>query len=328
MSRLVTIYGGSGFLGRQIAKLMARDGWRVRVAVRRPDEALFVRTYGVVGQVQPVPCNVRDELSVRAAMSSADAVINCVGILVREGNNTFDAIHDDAAGMIARLSAELGVPRMVHVSAIGADLDADSRYLASKGRGEAAVLAARPDAVILRPSVMFGQGDQFYNKFAGMARMGPILPIAGGSAVLQPVYVEDVARAACMAADGSAPTGIYELGGPEQMTLREIVGQVLAVTERRRLVLNLPFWLGGIPAGLLDAAQWVSGGLFTNRVITRDQLRSLRVPNRVADDARGFADLGISPVAAEAVISDYLWRFRRGGQYAAIKASAKNLRSR
>lgn len=325
MSGLVTIFGGSGFLGRQIANLMARDGWRVRVAVRRPNEALFVRTYGTVGQVEPVPCNVRDELSVRAAMTGADAVINCVGILVTEGRNTFGSIHDDAAGRIARLSAELGVARLVHVSAIGADPEARSHYLASKGRGEAAVLAARPDAVILRPSVMFGPGDRFYNKFAAMARW-PILPISGGGAVLQPVYVEDVARAAMMGADGSARPGIYELGGPQVMTLRQIVDQVLEATGRRCWVINLPFWLGGVPAALLDAGQWVSGGLVTNRLVTRDQLRSLRVPNRVAEGARGFADLGITPTATEAVIPEYLWRFRRGGQYATTKASAKNLR--
>lgn len=328
MSGLVTIYGGSGFLGRQIARLMAREGWRVRVAVRRPNEALFVRTYGVVGQVEPVPCNVRDELSVRAAMTSADAVVNCVGILVREGRNTFDVIHDEAAGRIARLSAELEVGRLVHVSAIGADPEGPSQYLRSKGRGEAAVLAARPDAVIIRPSVMFGPGDRFYNKFAGMARLGPILPISGGNAVLQPVYVEDVARVAAMGADGSAPPGIYELGGPQELTLRQVVQQVLEATGRRRWVLNLPFWLGGVPAALLDAGQWASGGLVTNRVVTRDQLRSLRVPNRVAEGARGFADLGITPTAAEAVIPEYLWRFRPRGQYEAMKASAKNLRMR
>lgn len=324
MSGLVTIYGGSGFLGRQIASIMARDGWRIRVAVRRPIEALFVRTYGAVGQVEPVPCNVRDELSVRAAMTGADAVINCVGILVNEGRNRFDAIHDDAAGRIARLSSESGVGRFVHISAIGADPDARSDYLATKGRGENAVLAARPDAVILRPSVMFGPDDNFYNKFAAMARR-PIMPISGGKAILQPVHVEDVALAAAMGADGRAKPGIYELGGPEAMTLREVVGQVLETTGRRPWVLNLPFWLGGIPAALLDAGQWVSGGLVTNRVVTRDQLRSLRVPNRVAEGARGFADLGIVPTATEAVVPGYLWRFRRGGQYAAMKASAKNL---
>lgn len=325
-SRLVTIYGGSGFLGRQIALQMARAGWRVRVAVRRTNEALSVRAYGAVGQVEPVPCNVRDEVSVRAAMTDADAVINCVGILVREGKNSFDAVHEKAAARIAALSAELGVTRLVHVSAIGADPEAGSQYLATKGRGEADVLAARPDAVILRPSVMFGPGDQFYNKFAGMAGFGPIMPIGGGRAVLQPVYVDDVARVAAMGASGEAGPGIYELGGPEVLSLRQVVGQVLKATDRRRLVVNMPGWIASVAAGGLDIVQWLSGGLVTNRLVTRDQLRSLKVPNQVAPDARGFADLGITPVAAGSVIADYLWRFRPSGQYAAIKASAKKLR--
>lgn len=315
MSKLVTIYGGSGFLGRQIARRMARDGWRVRVAVRRPNEAGVVRTYGKVGQVEPVLCNVRDELSVRAVMAGTDAVINCVGILVRKGRNTFDALHDEAAGRIARLSAELGVPHMVHISAIGADPDSPSRYLASKGRGEAAILEARPDATILRPSVLFGPGDNFYNKFASMARFGPITAIVGGKAVLQPVFVNDVAEVAALAAQGEAPSGIYELGGPEVLTLREIVGQILKVIDRRRAVVNLPWWVGGIVAGGFDLLQTLSGGLLTNRMVTRDQLRALRVPNRVSEGSRGFADLGITPVAAEAVIGDYLWRFRKSGQY-------------
>lgn len=326
MSGLVTIYGGSGFLGRQIARKLAEDGWRVRVAVRHPNLAGVVRTYGAVGQVEPVHCNIRDEFSVRAAMTGADAVVNCVGILVRRGKNTFDAIHDEAAGRVARLSAELGVKRLVHVSAIGADAAARSRYLASKGRGEAAILAARPDAVILRPSVMFGPDDAFYNKFAAMTRFGPVMAIPGAKAVLQPVYVEDVARVAVMAVEGRAAPGIYELGGPEVLTLRGVVRQILEATGRRRAVLNLPLWLGGIVAGVFDFVQWASGGLIVNRLVTRDQLRSLRVPNRVAEGARGFADLGIEPVAAEAVIPEYLWRFRRGGQYDRINASAQDLR--
>jgi len=326
MSKLLTIYGGSGFLGRQVARLAARDGWRVRVAVRRPNQALFVRTYGAVGQVQPVPCNVRDDFSVRAAMADADAVVNCVGILVREGRNTFAAVQDEAAGRVARIAAETGVAHFVHVSAIGADPESPSAYASSKGRGEAAVLAARPDAVILRPSVMFGPGDGFYNKFAAMARFGPLMAISGGATRMQPVYVGDVAWAALMAASGDVAPGVLELGGPQVLTVREIVAQVLEVTGRRRAVVNLPFWLSGIGGGIFDIAQWASGGLLTNRILTRDQVRLLRSDNVVAPGARGFAELGIVPVAAEAVIPDYLWRFRPSGQYAVMKESAKNLR--
>lgn len=326
MARLVTIYGGSGFLGRQIARQMAAAGWRVRVACRRPNQAGVVRTYGAVGQVEPVPCNVRDVLSVTAAMMDADAVINCVGILVREGRNTFDAIHEEAAGRIARISAERGVPRLVHVSAIGANVDAASHYAASKGRGEALVLQHRPDAVILRPSVVFGPDDGFFNKLGCMMRLGPILPLPGASAEVQPVYVEDVACAAAMAARGEAAPGIYELGGPDVYTMRELAQMVARVTGRRRAIIGLPRFLAGLMGAGFDAVQWATGGLVTNRVLTRDQVRLLRQPNRVGTGVRTFADLGIAPMAAEAIIPDYLWRFRPSGQYDAIKASARNLR--
>lgn len=326
MARLVTIYGGSGFVGRQIARRMAAAGWRVRVAVRRPNEAGIVRTYGAVGQVEPVPCNVRDDLSVAAAMAGADAVVNCVGILVREGRNNFDAIHDEAAGRISRLSAEAGVARLVHLSAIGADPQASSRYAASKGRGEAAVLSHRPDAVILRPSVIFGPDDGFFNKLGSMMRLGPVLPLPGAGAQIQPVYVEDVARAAEMGATGEAAPGIYELGGPDVMTMREAAQLVARVTGRRRAVMGVPGFVGALMGFGLDAVQWISGGLLTNRVLTRDQARLLRAPNRVTGSVGSLADLGITPVSAAAIVPQYLWRFRPSGQYDAIKASAKNLR--
>ncbi|MDF3853192.1 complex I NDUFA9 subunit family protein [Paracoccus sp. P2] len=326
-AKLVTIYGGSGFLGRQIARVMAAQGWRIRVAVRRPNEAGVVRTYGAPGQVEPVPCNVRDDLSVTACMADADAVINCVGIMVREGRNTFDAIHEEAAGRVARIAAETGVRHFVHVSAIGADPDSDSRYAATKGRGEAAVLAHRPDAVILRPSVMFGPDDHFYNRIASMTRLGPILLVPGANTQMQPVYVEDVARAAAMAAAGQAEPGIYELGGPDVLTMREVAQQVLVATDRRRAIIGLPNWLGRVMGSVLDTVQTVSGGLLTNRIMTRDQARLLRRPNRVSGQVKTFADLGIEPTAAPAIIAQYLWRFRPSGQYEAITASAKNLRN-
>ncbi|SNR42220.1 complex I NDUFA9 subunit family protein [Paracoccus sediminis] len=326
MAKLVTIFGGSGFLGRQVAQQMARQGWRVRIAVRRPDEALFTRTYGAVGQVQPVLCNIRDDLSVRASMSDADAVVNCVNILSPKGKSTFKSVFEDGAEHIARLSAEMGVARIVHVSGIGVDADSDSAYVAGKARGEAAVLRHRPDAVILRPSVMFGPGDSFYNRFAGMTRFGPVVPIVGGSIKMQPVFVDDVARAAVKGATGEAAPGIYELGGPDVLTMRQIMGQVLRATMRRRGVVNMPFWLAGIGARVLGAVQFVTGGLFTSP-LGRDQLALLRRDNVVSPGARGFADLGIQPVAADAVIDGYLWRFRPSGQYDAIKQSAKNLRT-
>ena len=325
-AKLVTIYGGSGFLGRQIARAMAQQGWRIRVAVRRPNESGVVRTYGAPGQIEPVPCNVRDDLSVLACMSDADAVINCVGILVREGKNTFEAIHDEAAGRIARIAAETGIKQFVHVSALGADAASPSHYAASKGRGEAAVLQHRPDAAILRPSIIFGSDDHFYNRIASMTRLGPILFVPGADTEVQPVYVVDVARAAAMAAAGEAGPGIYELGGPDVLTMRDVARQVLTATDRRRGIVGIPNWMAGIMGAMLDAGQVVTGGLLTNRILTRDQVRTLRQPNRVAEGARTFADLGIEPLSAPAILDTYLWRFRPTGQYEAITASAKNLR--
>ncbi|MFD1913533.1 complex I NDUFA9 subunit family protein [Halodurantibacterium flavum] len=326
MSKLVTIIGGSGFIGRYIARRMAKEGWRVRVASRRPNEALFVRTYGVVGQVEPVFCNIRDDLSVRAAVTGADAVVNCVGILVNEGKNRFDAVQAEGAGRVARIAAEEGVAHLVQISAIGADAASDSDYQRSKAAGEAAVLSAYPEAVILRPSIVFGFEDGFFNRFAGMARRMIVLPLVGAETRFQPVHVEDVAEAAARAALGQAAPGIYELGGPEVLTLRQIVTAMLQEIRRRRAVVNMPFGVGAAIGGALDLMQTLSMGLYTNRTLTRDQVRNLRRDNVVAPDARGFEALGIRPTPFEAVIPEYLWRYRPTGQYDAIKESARNLR--
>jgi NADH dehydrogenase len=326
MSKLVTIYGGSGFLGRYIARRLAKEGWRIRVAVRRPNEALFVRPYGAVGQVEPVLCNIRDDASVQAAMAGADAVVNCVGTFDKGGRNNFGAVQAEGAARIARIAAESGVARLVHVSAIGADPESDSAYARTKAAGEAAVKAAFRSSVILRPSVMFGPEDQFFNRFAGMTRLGPILPVVGAGTKFQPVYVDDVARAAVKAVDGEVPAGTYELGGPDVETFRGLMSRMLRVIGRRRLVINLPFWIARIMAALLDFGSLATGRLLANRMLTGDQVKMLRRDNVVAPGAKGFADLGITPTPAEAVLPDYLWRFRPSGQYEAIKASAKNLR--
>lgn len=325
MSKLVTIYGGSGFVGRYITRRMAQQGWRVRVAVRRPNEALFVRPYGAVGQVEPVLCNIRDDASVAAAMQGADAVVNCVGILNQVGKNSFGAVQADGAERVARLAAKAGIDRMVQISAIGADADSDSDYARTKALGEAGVQKHMPNAVILRPSVVFGPEDQFFNRFAGMTRFGPILPMAGADSLFQPVYVDDVARAAVMGVLGQAEPGIYELGGPEVKSLRALVQQMLGVIHRRRLVLNLPNVVARLMAFGFDLVQGLTFGLVTNGILTRDQLRNLARNNVVSDGAKGFADLGITPVAIEAVLPEYLWRFRPSGQYDAIKDSARNL---
>mgnify|MGYP001428760871 CR=1 FL=1 len=326
MSKLVTIFGGSGFVGRYIARRMAREGWRVRVAVRRPNEALFVKPYGVPGQVEPLACNIRDDASVRAMIRGADAVVNCVGILNSLGRNTFDAVQAEGAGRVARISAEEGVGALVHISAIGADAGSDSDYARTKAEGEAAVLAAFPNAVILRPSIIFGTEDQFFNRFAGMTRLGPILPVVGAATKFQPVHVDDVAKAAVAGVLGQADPGIYELGGPEVDTFRGLMQRMLKVIQRRRAVVGIPFFVARIMAFGFDMVQAVTLGLIENKVLTRDQVRNLARDNVVATGAKGLADLGITPTAMEAVLPEYLWRYRPAGQFAAIKDSAKNLR--
>lgn len=326
MTKLVTIYGGSGFVGRYIALRMAKAGWRVRVAVRRPNEALFVKPFGVVGQVEPILCNIRDDASVRAAMRGADAVVNCVGILNNRARNKFDAVQHEGAERIARIAAVEGVKQMVHLSAIGADAESDSDYARTKGLGEESVLTFFPTATILRPSVVFGIEDKFFNKFATMSAFTMVLPIVGGATKFQPVFVDDVAAAAEVALTGDVPTGVYELGGPEVRTLKELVQYMLTEIQRRRLVLNLPFFAGRIMGFGFDMMQKLSLGLIPNSILTRDQVRLLRHDCTVSEDARGLADLGISPTPFEAVAPDYLWRFRPSGEFASIKESAKKLR--
>ncbi|MCB1330067.1 MAG: complex I NDUFA9 subunit family protein [Maritimibacter sp.] len=326
MSKLVTIYGGSGFLGRYIASRMAHAGWRVRVAVRRPNEGLFVRTYGTVGQVEPVLCNVRDDASVAAAMQGADAVVYSVGVLNEIGRNTFDATQHEGAERVARIAAEQGIGRLVHISAIGADANSKIDYARTKGLGEQGVLKHFPHAVILRPSILFGPEDDFFNRFAGMAVMSPVLPVAGAETKFQPVYVDDVAKAAQMGAEGNAAAGLYELGGPQVKTLRELLHYMLEVIQRRRVIVNMPFGLARFFAWWFELWQKLSGGLI-KAPLTVDQVRNLALDNVAAAEAKGFDDLGIDTVAMAAVLPDYLYRFRDSGQYAAIKASAKNLKT-
>ena len=325
MSKLVTIYGGSGFVGRYIARRLAKDGWRVRVAVRNPNEAMFVKPYGAVGQVEPVFCNIRDDASVAAVMQGADAVVNCVGVLDEVGKNTFEAVQAEGAERVARLAASSGVGRMVHISAIGADAEAASEYAQTKAAGEAGVLAHMPGAMILRPSIIFGTEDEFFNRFAGMSRFGPVLPVVGADTKFQPVFVDNVAEAAVMGVEGKA-SGTFELGGPDVNTFRELMQQMLGIIRRRRLIVNIPFWVARIMAGAFNVGRVLSLGLVRGP-LTTDQVKNLAVDNVVSEGAQGFDALGIEPTALEAVLPDYLWRFRPSGQYDAIKESAKNLKA-
>lgn len=325
MARLVTIFGGSGFVGRYIAQRMAHAGWRVKVAVRRPNEAIFVRTYGDVGQVEPVQCNIRYEDSVANAIEASDAVVNCVGTFDKTGKNNFDAVQHEGAERIARLAAASGVASLVHISAIGADAHGDTLYARSKGQGEDGVLQHFPQAMILRPSVIFGPEDQFFNRFAAMAQLSPILPIVGANTRFQPVFVDDVAAAAEKGVVGTAKPGIYELGGPDIETFRELMQDMLSIIERRRLVVNIPFGVARFTAWWFELLQTLSAGL-VHPPLTVDQVKSLAHDNVVSESARGFEDLEIAPRTMATELPAYLWRFRVSGQYAEIKDSAKNLK--
>jgi len=312
---IVTIFGGSGFVGRYVAQAMARRGWRVRVAVRRPNEALFVKPYGVVGQVVPVQANVRDDASCARAIAGATAVVYCVGVLFNSGRNTFRAVQEEGPARVARLAAEAGVARLALVSAIGADAASPSAYARTKAAGEAAARAAFPDAIILRPSIVFGPEDQFFNRFASMAMLSPVLPVVGAAARFQPVYVDDVAAAVARACAGEAtPGATYELGGPRVASFRELIALMLKIIGRRRAIVEIPRPLALVQGAALEQLSRI--GLVPP--MTRDQVRLLGRDNVVAPDARGFEDLGIAPTAMEAVLETYLYPYRRYGQYARI----------
>lgn len=325
MTKLVTIIGGTGFVGRYVARRMAQHGWRVRCAVRRPNDAPFVRTYGVVGQVEPVFCNIRDDASVRDVVKGADAVVNCVGILSESGKQKFTTVQHEGAARIARISAATGVERLVQVSAIGADENADSAYARTKAKGERAVLDAFPGAMIVRPSIIFGHEDEFFNRFASMARMMPILPLVGADTKFQPVYVDDVAAAIEKGVLGGAAPGIYELGGPEVKDFRGWMVEMLTLIRRRAFIVNTPMPMAKLMGRGFDLLSSLTGGLVQGP-LTLDQVRNLANDNVVGEGVKTFADLGIQPMATEAVLPDYLWRFRPSGQYAEINASAENLK--
>ena len=322
---VVTIFGGSGFVGRYVAQRMARAGWRVRVAVRRPNDAIFVKTYGVVGQVEPVQANIRDDASTRAAIAGASAVVNCVGLLYEDGWQKFDAVHRDAASRMARISAAEGVAQFVHISAIGANPDAKSDYARSKGEGEAEIRQAFPTAAILRPSIIFGNEDQFFNRFAKMARISPVLPLVGADTRFQPVYVGNVAEAVENAITQQA-SGVFELGGPEIASFRELIQRMLRVVRRRKLIVNLPTVIARINAGLLSSVEFLSGGLIPNRMITADQITQLADDNIAYPDARGLADLGVTPTQMDAVLESYLYCYRPQGEFTALTESARDIR--
>jgi uncharacterized protein YbjT (DUF2867 family) len=312
LDTLVTVFGGSGFVGRHVVRSLARRDYRIRAAVRRPELAGHLQPMGRVGQIHSVQANLRNEESVRIAMQGASVVINLVGVLSQSGAQRFDAVHHEGAATVARAARDAGA-RLIHVSAIGADPDSASHYARSKALGEEAVREAVPDSIILRPSVVFGPEDQFTNRFAALARISPVMPLFGAETRLQPVYAGDVGEAALAAVDGRArPGGIYELGGPEVLTMREVVAMVLHITQRNRPLLPVPFGLARLQAQLLQFAP----GLFN---LTPDQVDLLRYDNVVSGDSERLGltlpGLGISPDTMEAVAPQYLWRFRAAGQF-------------
>jgi uncharacterized protein YbjT (DUF2867 family) len=320
--QLVTVFGGSGFIGRHLVRALARRGYRVRAAVRRPDLALFLQPLGNVGQVVPVQANLRYAESVRRAVEGADAVVNLVGILAEDGRQTFDAVQADGARAVAEAAAAAGITRLVQMSAIGADANSESLYARSKAEGEAAALAAVPGAVVVRPSIVFGPEDSFFNRFASLARMSPVLPlIGGGETRFQPVFVGDVAEAIARGVDGTIQGGVaYELGGPEVKTFRALMEYVLAVTGRRRLLVPLPFGVARLQAGVLEGLKYATFGLLPEEfLLTRDQVTLLEQDNVVSSAAKAegctLEGIGIAPESIEAVVPSYLYRFRRQGQF-------------
>jgi uncharacterized protein YbjT (DUF2867 family) len=310
---LVTVFGGSGFLGRNVVRALAKRDYRIRVAVRQPELAGHLQPIGRVGQIHAVQANLRYPASVEAAMRDSQIAINLVGILAEGGAQSFEAVQAKGAETIAKAASAVSA-RMVHVSAIGADQNSLSGYGRSKAAGEKAVLAAVPSATILRPSVVFGPEDQFTNRFAALARISPMLPLIGGGVTrMQPVYVGDVATAVADAVDGKAkPGATYELGGPEVLTLREIMQIILTITERNRMLVPLPFGLAKLQALFL---QFAPGAL----KLTPDQVALLRSDNVVSDAAKAagltLEGLGIAADSMEAIAPQYLWRFRAAGQF-------------
>lgn len=310
--KLVTVFGGSGFVGRHVVSKLARQGYRIRVAVRRPDLAGHLQPLGGVGQIQMVQANLRYRASIDAAVEGAWGVINLVGILFQSGAQRFDAVHEFGARAVASAAEAAGVSRLVHMSSIGADPESDALYARSKAAGEAGVKAAFPGAVILRPSVIYGPGDGLFNRIAGLARMSPVFPLIGADTKFQPAFVGDVAEAVTRTLETG--NGIYELGGPEIATMRDMVELALEVTRRNRILVPVPAAFARVQALFLQ--------MLPNPLLTVDQVRMLGHDNVVSksaiDTGRTFAGLGISPTMMRVILPTYLERFRRTGQFESV----------
>ncbi|NKC29713.1 complex I NDUFA9 subunit family protein [Falsiroseomonas selenitidurans] len=304
--RVATVFGGAGFIGRYVVQRLAAQGYVVRVATRNPAGTRFLTTQGRVGQIVPLQVSVTDAPALARAVQGADVVVNLVGILHERRAGDFDRVQGEAPGLVAQAAAAAGVARLVHLSAIGADAASESLYARSKAKGEAAVLAAFPGATILRPSVVFGPEDQFFNRFAAMAQLLPFMPVVSGASRFQPVFVGDVADAVMAALVQDQAQGLtYELGGPRVMTMAEVLRFILDTTRRPKRMVAMPMGLMRLQAGFLEK--------LPNPALTRDQLLLLQKDNVAAADKPGLAALGIAPHSVEAVVPGYLRRYRPGG---------------
>ena len=311
--KIVTVFGGSGFLGRHVVRALALRGYRVRVAVRRPDLAGFLQPLGNVGQVMPMQANLRNPDSIARAVTGSDAVVNLAGILYETSKQSFNAVHRDGAKSIAETTANAGISQLVQISAIGADKQSSSDYARSKAEGEEAVLAAMPNAIIIRPSLLIGSEDEFFNKFAQMSKLSPFLPlIGGGETLFQPAFVGDVANVIAKGVDGALSAGtVYELGGPQAKSFKQLLELLMRETHQNRLLLPIPYWAANVLGAVFE--------MLPKPMLTRDQIKLLKVDNVVSEAAktegRTFEGLGINPLALEAVIPSYLWSYRTTGQY-------------
>ena len=326
-NQLITVFGGSGFIGRHVVRALAKRGYRVRVACRRPELAFFLQPLGNVGQIQAVQANLRFPASIAAAVKGADAVVNLVGILTEDGKQRFESVQAEGAAAIANAAKAEGITRFVQMSAIGADAQSESVYAQTKAAGEQAVLAAIPSAVILRPSIVFGPEDSFFNRFASLARFAPALPlVGGGDTQFQPVFVGDVAEAVARGVDGTLTGGtIYELGGPQVATFKQLLQFVCATTGRKRALVPLPFSVARVQAGVMEALKYASFGLLPEEfLLTRDQVTLLEKNNVVSDAAkaegRTLEGMGITPDTYETIAPTYLYRFRKTGQFDTARA--------
>jgi len=310
--KLVTIFGASGFIGRHVVRALAKRGYRIRAAVRRPDLAGHLQPLGNVGQIMPMQANLRYRWSVDRAVEGADHVVNLVGILNKSGRQTFPSIHAFGARAVAEAARGTGAG-LTHLSSIGASRNSPSAYARSKAEGERAVFETVKDAVVFRPSIVFGPEDHFFNRFAGMARYSPVLPlIGGGETRFEPVYVGDVAEAIARSVDGHVKSGaVYELGGPELLTFRECMEEMLRVIERKRVLVNMPWSVARMQAAIL--------GLLPKPLITTDQVIQLGIDNVVSEAAkkegRTLEGIGIAGETVGTILPSYLWRYRVAGQY-------------